>query len=391
MKPISSQAGVVVSLALPAFLASVGTSMANIALPVIASEFAAPISRVRWVVLIYLLMNTMLGIAAGRIGDSYGRRRVLLGGIAIFAVGALASGAAPTLDILVAGRALQGLGAAVLFVLPMGLIGESLPSGKSGRVIGLLASVSAIGTATGPTLGGLLVAEAGWRCVFLLMAAGSVASFISASLSLRASPRMDAGGALPAFRDVLPDLADVSLIKRLVGHAAVAAVMMSTLIVGPFFLSETLRLDVRAVGLSMSVGPFVSIITGAIAGRFVDRLGFSTIGTTGLIALLFGGGAFVFAAPFGVAGFVAAAAISSLGYQFFQAANSTRIMESASSENRGVFSGLLNFSRQAGLSAGAVLVSDSRSTYLTATVLSAAALALIFSIKPREGKWNKSR
>jgi MFS family permease len=92
-------------------LSSLGTSIANVGLPDLARAFDAPFQAVQWVVLAYLLAITTLIVGVGRLGDIIGRRRLLLGGIALFTLGSALCGAAPTLGLLIAARAVQGVGA----------------------------------------------------------------------------------------------------------------------------------------------------------------------------------------------------------------------------------------------------------------------------------------
>ena len=155
------------SLSLAMLLSSLGTSIANVGLPTLARAFNAPFQQVQWVVLAYLLATTTLVVSAGRLGDMVGRRRLLLAGIALFTLASVLCGMAPTLGLLIAARALQGLGAAVMMALTMALVAQTVPQDKTGSAMGLLGTVSAIGTALGPSLGGLLIAGVGWQALFL--------------------------------------------------------------------------------------------------------------------------------------------------------------------------------------------------------------------------------
>ena len=156
------------SLSLSLLLSSLGTSIANVGLPTLAQAFGAIFAQVQWVVLAYLLAITTLIVSVGRLGDLLGRRRLLLGGIALFTFASALCGLAPTLPWLIAARALQGLGAAVMMALTMALVGELVPKARTGSAMGLLGTMSAVGTALGPSLGGVLIATLGWRALFLV-------------------------------------------------------------------------------------------------------------------------------------------------------------------------------------------------------------------------------
>ena len=155
-------------LSLSMLLSSLGTSIANVGLPTLAQAFNASFQDVQWVVLAYLLAITTLIVSVGRLGDIIGRRRLLLAGIVLFTVASLLCGAAPTLWLLIAARAAQGLGAAIMMALTMAFVGETVPKARTGSAMGLLGTMSAIGTALGPSLGGVLIAALGWRAIFLV-------------------------------------------------------------------------------------------------------------------------------------------------------------------------------------------------------------------------------
>jgi len=108
---------VLVSLSLAALLSSLGTSIANVGLPTLAQTFGASFSEVQWIVLAYLLAITTLIVSAGRLGDLFGRRRMLLTGIALFSAASVLCALAPSLGLLIAARVIQGLGAALMMSL----------------------------------------------------------------------------------------------------------------------------------------------------------------------------------------------------------------------------------------------------------------------------------
>src|ERR1051325_11485372 len=155
-------------LSLSILLSSLGTSIANVALPTLAQAFGVSFQHVQWVVLAYLLAVTSLIVSIGWLGDMIGRRRLLLAGLLLFTVASVLCGIAPTLWLLIAARAAQGLGAAIMMALTMAFVGETVPKAKTGNAMGLLGTMSAIGTALGPSLGGALIAGLGWRGIFLV-------------------------------------------------------------------------------------------------------------------------------------------------------------------------------------------------------------------------------
>src|SRR5258708_5844608 len=167
-------------LSLSMLLSSLGTSIANVGLPTFAQAFSASFQDVQWVVLAYLLAITTLIVSAGRLGDITGRRRLLLAGIFLFTVASVLCGVAPTLWLLIAARAVQGLGAAVMMALTMAFVGETVAKENTGSAMGLLGTMSAIGTALGPSLGGVLIAGLSWRTIFLVNVPLGILTFLLA-------------------------------------------------------------------------------------------------------------------------------------------------------------------------------------------------------------------
>src|SRR4051794_31443385 len=171
---------VLAGLSLSMLLSSLSTSIANVGLPTLAQAFTASFQQVQWVVLAYLLAITTLIVSVGRLGDITGRRRLLLAGIVLFTAASGVSGFAPSLRLLIVARAAQGLGAAIMMTLTMAFVGETVPKARTGSAMGLLGTMSAIGTALGPSLGGVLIAWFGWRAIFLVSVPLGILAFVLA-------------------------------------------------------------------------------------------------------------------------------------------------------------------------------------------------------------------
>ena len=407
LKPLkdNSARGALASLSLSALLAALGTSIANVGLPTLAAAFNASFQQVQWVVLAYLLAVTSLVVSVGRLGDLIGRRRLLLAGISLFTGAALLCGLAPSLPLLIAARALQGLGAAVMMVLSIAYIGATVPKAQTGSAMGLLGTMSAIGTFLGPSLGGLLIAGLGWHAIFLvnvplgLLAFALVLRYLPVERQVSVRVRFDylgtlllgltlaayalamtlgrgsvgplnlmlllaagAGGGLfvlvqaktaaPLIR--LAMLRDPVLSASLATSALVVTVMMANLVVGPFYLARAFGLDPALVGLMLSVGPLTAALAGVPAGRIADRLGAPRMTGVGLLGIA--AGALMLSlmpVAFGLAGYVVPVVVMTGGYALFQSANNTSVMAEVSADQRGVVAGLLNLSRNLGLITGA--------------------------------------
>lgn len=393
-------------LSLAVLLPSLGTSSANLILPVLSQEFAASLQQVQWVVTAYLVSITALIAGAGRLGDLAGRRRLLLAGILMFVGASLLAGLAPLLPMLILTRALQGAGAALMMAMAAALMGDAVGGGKGGRAMGLLGAMSAAGTAAGPLLGGVLVSAFGWRMTFFINLPLGLIAWL---LILWGIPKdlghkvekpkpldhpgmlllivtivfyalsMSLGKGRPGLVNGLLLLASTVLaaafVKRdrlssspwiparvlrsrerqagLVLSLLVATVLMTTLVVGPFYLSRALHLPPAKVGLVLSVGPLVVAFMGVPAGRLVDRHGAHLMSLAGLLLIAVGTLAMaLLPMSSGIPGQVIPLVVLTAGYATFQTANTTFMMASAMASERGLMSGLLNLSRNLGLITG---------------------------------------
>ena len=262
------QTGIAATLALAMLLASLGTSIANIAMPSLAEAFFAPFSQVQAVVVGYLVALTCSVLIAGRLGDRFGLKPMLVTGLVIFALSSLLCAIAPTLWLLIGARAVQGVGAAFLMTLPMALMRQTANEDRVGRAMGLLGTVSALGTALGPSLGGLLIPLAGWRAIFWVQVPLALLALIMAISVLPAGT-----GKGKTVTGSLWSVMNRSLVPNLIVNILVAAVMMTTLVVGPFYLGLGLALAATEAGLVMMIGPVISMLSGVPSGRLVDNWG----------------------------------------------------------------------------------------------------------------------
>jgi EmrB/QacA subfamily drug resistance transporter len=163
-------------------------TVVNVALPSIQRDLKASISSLEWTVNAYTLTFAVLLVTGGRMGDIFGRRTMFLFGVIVFAVSSALIGLAPTQELLVAGRAVQGIGAAFMMPATLSIISDAFPPQERGRAIGTWAGVSGLALAIGPVVGGALTEYVSWRAIFFLnlpVAAGAVAVTLFAARNSR--------------------------------------------------------------------------------------------------------------------------------------------------------------------------------------------------------------
>ena len=149
-------------------MAFIDGTVVNVALPALQKNLQATAIGVQWVVEAYSLFLSALLLVGGSLGDHYGRKRVFLMGVSLFALASIWCGLAPNIEQLIAARAVQGVGGALLIPGSLAIISASFPPEKRGRAIGTWSGFSAITTAIGPVMGGWLIEHVSWRAVFFL-------------------------------------------------------------------------------------------------------------------------------------------------------------------------------------------------------------------------------
>jgi EmrB/QacA subfamily drug resistance transporter len=160
-------AAIVALVCLGLFMTTLDGSIVNIGLPAIARAFHTPLDgTVEWIIICYLVVIAGLLLTFGRLSDVIGRSPIWLAGLVVFTAGSAVCGAAPSIGLLIAARALQGVGGALIFSTSAALLSGAVPPAQRGRALGWGAVAIALGASAGPTIGGFLTAYASWRWIF---------------------------------------------------------------------------------------------------------------------------------------------------------------------------------------------------------------------------------
>jgi EmrB/QacA subfamily drug resistance transporter len=239
-------------------LSFVDASVLNVALPAIKASYGAGAEEAQWVVNAYLLPLSALLLLGGAVGDHYGRRRLLVIGTSLFGLASLTCALAPSLPILLAARAIQGIGAALLLPNSLALLNAAFSGERRGRAVGIWAAAGAAAAAFAPLIGGWLVGTVGWPAIFYInlpLALGTILlaiRFVEESREAGAG-RTDYGGALLATGG-LGGLTYGLTLWSAHGHAgpaAIVAIIVGILLTGGFLWLEQRRGDAAMMPLQL--------------------------------------------------------------------------------------------------------------------------------------------
>jgi EmrB/QacA subfamily drug resistance transporter len=237
---------VLVATILGSAIASIDATVVGIALPAIGREFDTGLATLQWVVTAYSLTLAGLLLVAGALGDRYGRRRVFVIGVVWFAVASAACAAAPGAGTLIAARALQGVGAALLTPGSLAILQAAFRPDDRGRAIGAWSGIGGVASAIGPFLGGWLVAAASWRLIFVINLPIAAAVVI---VSLRHVPETEdteATGRVDLVGGVLVTAGLVGVVYALIEGASGGVGSVASLVLGLACLAGFLFWEARA-------------------------------------------------------------------------------------------------------------------------------------------------
>ncbi len=404
-------------VAIGVFMATLDSSIVNISLPSIARDFGVPLNgAIEWVIISYLVVTAAILLTAGRLSDMIGRKAIWAIGLFVFTAGSALCGAATSLGFLVAARAAQGLGGALLFAASPAMITNVFSPQERGRALGLNAVIVALGVSVGPPLGGLITAYLTWRWIFYVnVPIGIIGILLTlrvltekfhrkpgkfdpfgaillgvglASLTAALSFGQELGWSSPIFiagvgvgvvalgcipfveRRVANPIIDMKLLRNRVFLSANMSLVLSFLalfavsFLMPFYLEQLRGFPTQTVGLLLTPLPIMIAIVAPISGSLADRFGSTRWLASGGLAIACGGLILLsqLNAQSSVFDIIWRLLVTGLGQALFQSPNNSALLGSAPPQQRGSASGFLATGRVMGQSlsvalAGAIFAS----------------------------------
>jgi len=357
----SSDRAVLAAVALSGTLLPLNSTMLAVALPDIASGTGGGVGASSWLVTSYVVAMAALGPFAGRLGDRLGRRRVLLWGLAAFAVASAAAGLAPSLGLLIVARLGQAVAGSLVFPNAIALLRDALPEGHRARGFGLLGSAVGAAAAIGPALGGVLVGAWGWRAIFLVNIPVVVAAVALTLRSLPAGERSPTpasdGSRKPARWDWTQPLR-IPVFAAASGAVALSNLAMyGTLLAVPVVLAGRPGWSAADAGLALAMLSVAMIAVAPIGGRIADRSGHRLPAAGGLALLTIATAllAAMGATP-SAGGLACALLLGGIGLGLANAAVQTAAIEAVAPRHAGVAAGLFSTARYGGSIVSALLL-----------------------------------
>ncbi|HEY9721997.1 MAG TPA: MFS transporter [Oscillatoriaceae cyanobacterium] len=404
--PSSGRWWVLVAVGTGTFMSALDGSVVNTILPILNRAFHGGVAGVEWVVTIYLLVVSGLLLSFGRVGDLFGHKPIYVSGLFIFGIGSALCGAAPSLDWLVGFRALQAIGAAMLFANSPAILTTNFPAAERGRALGLQATMTYLGLTTGPSLGGWLAQTLSWRAVFYINVPVAVVTllltwrfvpwvrpakrpppfdFVGAGVFLvgltllllalnqghawgwlspatlgtaAAAIALLAGFVRLELRNDSPML-DLRLFRsRVFSGATLSAVfnyvgVFGLLFLIPFYLIQGRGMTPASAGLLMTAQPVVMAVVAPISGALSDRVGTRWPAVIGMALMAAGFWAMAGLGPTtDVLGIAWRLALVGLGTGIFISPNNSALMGAAPRNEQGVAGGVLATARNVGMVLG---------------------------------------
>ena len=389
------------------FMATLDSSIVNIALPVMSKQLAVSLSSIEWVIASYSIIICSTLLLFGRLGDMKGKSRIFMGGTMLFTAGSLMCGLCRSFAMLVICRFIQGVGASAYMANNQGIITEEFSRNERGKALGILAAAVALGTMIGPPVGGFIVSFVRWNFIFLINVPIGIAVFLMSikylPKSKKTNEKMDVKGAVLQFAGTLlffgafieaqktgfenasiiagiflsfilaalfikleikdnQPLLELSIFKNQLFSVSLACALFSFMCISastillPFYLQDTMKITPAHAGLFMMISPLIIAILSPLFGAVSDRIGSECLTMIGLLLI---------ACSFWLMSFLnehslllyAAIFVSTMavGQSMFQPANNTLIMSSCPKNKLGIAGSVNSLVRNLGQIIGITL------------------------------------
>ncbi len=387
-------------------MSALDSSVVNTLLPVLARELGTTVAGIEWVSTVYLLVISGLLLGFGRAGDLYGTKRTYIAGFFVFVIASALCGLSPTAHVLIALRALQAIGAAMITSNSPAILTRTFPPEQRGRALGALGTFTYLGLTVGPSLGGWLTGAFGWRSIFYInVPIGGLALFLSMRYiahdrTEHRAEKFDYAGAilfmvgLVALLTALNQahawgwgspltiglllasililvvfvrlelrtespMLDLSLFRNRVFAACTTSALLnyccvySVIFTIPFLLIQGRHLSPQHTGIVMTAQPIVMAVIAPISGSLSDKIGSRIPATLGMVILAIG---LIFLAisvhSSGLTMIALALGVIGLGVGLFVSPNNSALMGAAPRTRQGIASGVLATARNAGMVMG---------------------------------------
>ena len=407
-------------MALGTIMVPINSSIVNVSLPTITSFFSASVSTAEWILTSYLIVLLGLVLTFGKLGDLWGRGRLYIWGLVFFVVTSILCSIAPSINLLILFRTLQGIGAAMMISVSLGIVKNAFPVQERGKALGMYAVAIAAGLALGPAIGGLVESLGGWRAIFLVNVPLGVVSFISCYHILergdRKSVEWDFKGTFLQFVGLflivyflnIIEIPKITLESSIIGIIALIFLilfiwnekvsktpllnlslfknrtftafntsllfnylcMYMILFIMPFYLKMVLHLNDRYIGLILAVSPVVMMLMAPLSGYLSDKIGSRPLALTG--SLICAGALYsmdqltLFSSAYDV---ILRLGLLGLGAAIFQSPNNKAIMNFAPKKESGTISSIVVTMRNLGMVFGVSMAGLLLHTTISSTLL----------------------
>jgi EmrB/QacA subfamily drug resistance transporter len=400
---------VLVAVGIGTFMSALNSSIVNAVTPVLMRSLRVELETVEWITLIFLLLVSGLLLTFGRLGDLLGHKRVYLAGFVVFVLAATACGFSTDATTLIAGRAVQAVGSAMLLSNSPALLTRAFPARQRGQALGMQGTFTYLGLMIGPTVGGWLTEHAGWPSIFFLCVPFGLVALVLTWLVVADEPPAGRGekfdlpgaaaflvglsalllalshgqpwgwasirvvGLLALFavalgiffaieRRVASPMIDLSLFRiRIIGAASASALLnyiclYAVMFLVPFYLLHLRGLSPSHAGLLLSTQALVMALVAPLSGTLSDRIGSRLPASLGMAVIT--AGMILLAtleADASHPAIVARLALLGLGSGLFASPNNSALMGAAPRQRHGVAAAVLASARNVGMVLGVAL------------------------------------